>query len=104
MVVWGLQFTVADSLDPYLFTILMYAGINIILATSLNLVNGFTGQFSIGHAGFMSVGGYTAAFISTSVQAAHPDWFNVPSFITSGAPGFEVHWLAVLPTAIFLLS
>lgn len=44
--------------------IIVFAGINIILAVSLNLVNGFTGQFSIGHAGFMAVGGYTAAFIS----------------------------------------
>lgn len=38
-------------------------GINIILAVSLTLVNGFTGQFSIGHAAFMAVGGYTAAAI-----------------------------------------
>ncbi len=44
--------------------IIVFAGINIILAVSLNLVNGFTGQFSIGHAGFMAVGGYTAAFLS----------------------------------------
>ncbi|MGE0763936.1 MAG: branched-chain amino acid ABC transporter permease [Bdellovibrionales bacterium] len=44
--------------------ILVFAGINIILAVSLNLVNGFTGQFSIGHAGFMAVGGYTAAFLT----------------------------------------
>ena len=36
-------------------------GINIILAVSLNLINGHTGQFSLGHAGFMSVGGYVAA-------------------------------------------
>ena len=39
-------------------------GINIILAVSLNMVNGFTGQFSMGHAGFMAVGGYTAAAIT----------------------------------------
>src|SRR3954470_18151953 len=74
--VWLLHFTVADRIDPYYFTIIMYAGINIILATSLNLVNGFTGQFSIGHAGFMSVGGYTAAYITTSLQAAHPALFG----------------------------
>jgi branched-chain amino acid transport system permease protein len=40
--------------------VLLDIGINVILAVSLNLVNGFTGQFSIGHAGFMAVGGYTA--------------------------------------------
>ena len=39
-------------------------GVNIILAVSLNVVNGFTGQFSIGRAGFMAVGGYTAAAIT----------------------------------------
>ncbi|MDD2189999.1 MAG: branched-chain amino acid ABC transporter permease [Eubacteriales bacterium] len=38
--------------------------INIILAVSLNLVTGFTGQFSLGHAGFMSIGAYVCAIIS----------------------------------------
>src|SRR3954467_14170989 len=38
------------------------AGINIILAVSLNLINGFTGQFSIGHIGFMAVGAYSSTF------------------------------------------
>jgi branched-chain amino acid transport system permease protein len=40
------------------------AGISIILAVSLTVVNGFTGQFSMGHAGFMALGGYTAAAIT----------------------------------------
>ena len=50
----------SDRIDPYYLQVLMYVGINIILAVSLNLVNGYTGQFSLGHAGFMSVGAYTA--------------------------------------------
>ena len=54
-----------NRMDPYPVQILLLCGINIILATSLNLVNGFTGQFSIGHAGFMSVGAYTSALITT---------------------------------------
>jgi branched-chain amino acid transport system permease protein len=41
--------------------LILFAGINIVLAVSLTVVNGFTGQFSIGHAGFMALGGYTAA-------------------------------------------
>ncbi len=53
-------------INPYLFSIIIYAGINITLASSLNLVNGLTGQFSMGHAGFMAVGGYVAAFINTT--------------------------------------
>jgi branched-chain amino acid transport system permease protein len=44
--------------------ILISVGINVILAVSLNVVNGFTGQFSLGHAGFMAVGGYTTAKIA----------------------------------------
>jgi len=49
--------------------ILMMAGINVILAVSLNVVNGFTGQFSIGHAGFMAVGAYTAAKITVATNS-----------------------------------
>ncbi len=70
--VWILQFTLVGDLDPYFFTILMYAGINVVLAVSLNLVNGFTGQFSMGHAGFMSIGGYTAAFITLFLAEREP--------------------------------
>jgi branched-chain amino acid transport system permease protein len=77
-VIWLFNFFVADQIQPYIFTIIMYAGINISLAVSLNLVNGFTGQFSMGHAGFMSVGGYTSAFITTLLQAHHPQLFSQP--------------------------
>ena len=41
--------------------VMLVAGINIVLAVSLTIVNGFTGQFSIGHAGFMALGGYAAS-------------------------------------------
>src|SRR5471030_2657143 len=54
-------------LNPYMQTIAMYCGINIILAVSLNLVNGFTGQFSIGHAGFMAAGAYLSAYLTMQV-------------------------------------
>jgi len=47
--------------DPYFVDILTRIGINIVLAVSLNLINGYAGQFSLGHAGFMAVGAYTAA-------------------------------------------
>ena len=54
----------SDRIDPYYLDVLTGIGINIILAVSLNLVNGYTGQFSLGHAGFMSVGAYAAAAVS----------------------------------------
>jgi branched-chain amino acid transport system permease protein len=44
--------------------------INIILTVSLALINGFTGQFSLGHAGFMAIGAYTSALITTVVPKA----------------------------------
>src|SRR5882672_12027211 len=55
---------VANRINPYWLFILYDIGISIILAVSLNLINGYTGQFSLGHAGFMAVGAYTAAVIS----------------------------------------
>jgi len=54
----------SDQIDPYYLDVLTGIGINIILAVSLNLVNGYTGQFSLGHAGFMSVGAYSAAAVT----------------------------------------
>ena len=53
-------------MPPYLLQVLCLAGINIILAVSLNLINGFTGQFSIGHAGFMAIGAYASAFFTVA--------------------------------------
>ena len=57
------QFIIAPHLGAYAQNLVVNVGIAIILAVSLNVVNGFTGQFSIGHAGFMSLGGYCAAAI-----------------------------------------
>jgi len=63
-VLLGLGVVLPRMVNPYLFQILILCGINIILAVSLNLINGFTGQFSIGHAGFMAIGGYTSAALT----------------------------------------
>jgi branched-chain amino acid transport system permease protein len=54
----------SDRIDPYFLDVLTGVGINIILAVSLNLVNGYTGQFSLGHAGFMSIGAYLSAAVT----------------------------------------
>src|SRR3954466_15590166 len=59
---WVIEKRVATLGDwEYAFQNINHIGIAIILAVSLNLVNGLTGQFSIGHAGFMAVGGYVSA-------------------------------------------
>ena len=74
----------SGRVDPYVLDVLMGAGINLTLAVSLNLINGFTGQFSLGHAGFMAVGAYTAAFLTTVQQKGyseflfHQPWLMLP--------------------------
>ena len=58
---WVFDRLAGQTVNPYVYRILVLCGLNIILAMSLNLVNGVTGQFSIGHAGFMAVGAYVSA-------------------------------------------
>src|SRR5215470_467503 len=53
---------------PFFVYLASLVGVNVILAVSLNIVNGMTGQFSIGHAGFMAVGAYTAGLISVATK------------------------------------
>jgi branched-chain amino acid transport system permease protein len=63
LVAFGVSYF-SDHIDPYFLDVITGVGINIILAVSLNLVNGYTGQFSLGHAGFMSVGAYLSAAVT----------------------------------------
>ncbi|SDB51188.1 amino acid/amide ABC transporter membrane protein 2, HAAT family (TC 3.A.1.4.-) [Desulfonatronum thiosulfatophilum] len=51
-------------IDLYIQTVIMFMGINIILSSSLNIVNGYMGEFSCGHAGFMAVGAYVSSLLS----------------------------------------
>ncbi|MDI6870065.1 MAG: branched-chain amino acid ABC transporter permease [Bacillota bacterium] len=55
-------------IDRYYNGILILVMVNVILAVSLNLINGITGQFSIGHAGFMAVGAYVSALLSIHLR------------------------------------
>jgi branched-chain amino acid transport system permease protein len=62
------------GVPPYFARVIMLAGINCILAVSLNLITGFTGQFSIGHAGFMAVGAYSSAYLTVYFAAGPTGW------------------------------
>src|SRR5215472_5388194 len=53
---------------PFFVYLASIVGVNVILAVSLNIVNGMTGQFSIGHAGFMAVGAYIAGKLSLALK------------------------------------
>ena len=60
----ALHFTLPRAIGPYYTRIVMDIGIAMILAVSLNIVNGMTGQFSLGHAAFMALGGYVAGMFN----------------------------------------
>ena len=68
-------------------------GINIIMSASLNLINGYTGQFSLGHAGFMAVGAYVGVVLTTNFQMP----FIVALLAGAAAAGF-LGFLIGLPT------
>ncbi len=82
-------------LDEYIQLILMYAGINIILALSLNLVNGYMGEFSVGHAGFMSAGAYIASVLTVKVFPASAAAWLFPAAVIAGGAGAALLGLVV---------
>ncbi len=71
------------QLNPYFSIVVINIGINIILAVSLNLVNGYTGQFSLGHAGFMAIGAYTSAAITSFGGARWFEWLGGTNTFTT---------------------
>ncbi|MBW2432840.1 MAG: branched-chain amino acid ABC transporter permease [Deltaproteobacteria bacterium] len=69
LILMGIGFValVRSTVDEYVLSIINFVGINIVLAVSLNITNGFTGLFSLGHPGFMAIGGYVTAFLTFPV-------------------------------------
>ena len=76
--------------NDYVLQIVTLCGINVILAVSLNLINGVTGQFSIGHAGFMALGAYGSAMFSLHAGAR---W--VSGLVALGVPATAATGLAL---------
>ena len=66
------------TLDPYKLRILNLCGIYVVLGLSLNLINGFTGLFSLGHAGFMAIGAYTTALLTMPPAMKEMNFFMQP--------------------------
>ncbi|MCR4440806.1 MAG: branched-chain amino acid ABC transporter permease [Peptococcaceae bacterium] len=90
----SIQFSIAaGKLNPFYELNAVLICINIILAVSLNLINGFTGQFSIGHAGFMAIGAYASAILTVK--------FHQPFFLAilaGAAAAAFIGFLIGLPT------
>ena len=76
--------------------ILISVGVNIILAVSLNVVNGFTGQFSLGHAGFMAVGAYTSAKLTLAFAGTAAGLWQQGVFLLALLSGMAAAALAGL--------
>lgn len=70
-----------NTLNNYYLRILAVIGINIILTVSLNLTNGFAGDFSLGIAAFMSIGAYTAALLSLPVAMKTASFPGLPVWL-----------------------
>lgn len=72
---------------------ILIIGVNIIMAASLNLINGYTGQFSLGHAGFMAVGAYVSVVLTANLHVPF-----LMALLAGGAAAGALGCLIGLPT------
>jgi branched-chain amino acid transport system permease protein len=68
--------------SAYVQRIIVLLGINMILVVSLNLSNGFTGVFSLGHIGFMAIGAYTAALLTLPISMKRVNLPDLPAWLS----------------------
>jgi branched-chain amino acid transport system permease protein len=73
-----LLFIANNTLDSYILRILNLCAIYTVLGLSMNLINGFTGLFSLGHAGFMAVGAYVTALFTMPLAVKQMNFFMAP--------------------------
>ncbi|MHB0924441.1 MAG: branched-chain amino acid ABC transporter permease [Bellilinea sp.] len=81
--------------DEYVQLIMIYIMINIILTASLNLINGYMGEFSVGHAGFMAVGAYVSAILTSMVLPDNLGSVLFPLVVLAGGIGAALVGLLV---------
>ncbi|GHU50456.1 hypothetical protein FACS1894200_09970 [Spirochaetia bacterium] len=74
----GFIITADNVFSTFSLRIFNLCGIYIILALSLNLINGFTGLFSLGHSGFMAIGAYVSALLTMSPAQKEMNFFLAP--------------------------
>lgn len=81
-----LGLTMGGVINKYIQSVLMFIGINIIFSTSLNIVNGYMGEFTCGHGGFMAVGAYVSSVLSVILFT--PNDFTGESLLPPGSAVF----------------
>ncbi len=74
-------FAMQRTMNEYIVSIVNFVGIYIILAVSLNITNGFTGLFSLGHPAFMAIGGYVTAILTLPVMKKAMFLPDLPSWL-----------------------
>ncbi|MBI2114255.1 MAG: branched-chain amino acid ABC transporter permease [candidate division NC10 bacterium] len=79
-------------LSGYVVTVLITIGIYVILALSLNMITGYAGQISLGHAAFMGIGAYTSALLYTRAEFSF--W---PAFLVAGLVAGAVGAVLAIP-------
>ncbi|KPL21771.1 MAG: branched-chain amino acid ABC transporter permease, partial [Anaerolineae bacterium SM23_84] len=98
----------------YRSLVLSLMGVNIVLAASLNLINGYMGEFSVGHAGFMGVGAYVASILTVWVFPRSLGHLTFPLALLAGGacaglagllvaiPSFKIRgdYLAIITLAV----
>jgi branched-chain amino acid transport system permease protein len=102
---------VTPTIGQYSERIMLDIAVAMIAAVSLTIVNGFTGQFSIGHAAFMALGGYMAAWISYYLSLAiwkdthfaptlfgPHQWVLLGAAVAGGALAAIAGWIVGLPS------
>jgi branched-chain amino acid transport system permease protein len=92
------------NLDGYMIQILNLIAVNIILALSLNLIYGFTGLFSLGHAGFMAIGAYVCSILILAPEQKEMLFILEPAYDwvqSAQAPFFAAVVAGGLTAALF---
>ncbi|MBF0467437.1 MAG: branched-chain amino acid ABC transporter permease [Desulfamplus sp.] len=99
-----------ELIDLYVQTVIMFIGVNIILSSSFNIINGYMGEFACGHAGFMAVGAYVTSvlnimFFTSSKSFGDPIlspelalWFFPVTMILGGIAAAFTGLLVAIPS------
>ncbi len=99
-------------LDSYQIRIINLCAIYVILGLSMNLINGFTGLFSLGHAGFMAIGAYTVAILTMTPQMKEMNFYMkpmIPALLNIKMPEFaflpfaESMWFQALNQGLWFI-
>lgn len=94
--VFALQ-ALTNGFSAYIQQLFVFTALYVVLAVSLNLINGITGQFSLGHAAFYQVGAYTTGLISVHyfTAANMPSWLWLICMVFVGAVAAAIAGLIV---------